>query len=300
MTAPTTSLALAFTQALADQGRAAPDDPRALEPLLDQIVKRAQDRWPGVDADAADFLRAVARRLPEDTPLGEALEATDTDDLYLAFACTSGNRAALLAFERAFLGDVGAYVAAVDSSPAFADEVRQALRDKLFTSQEGEPKIAEYSGRGALGGWVRVTALRAALNLRRGAKRAAAADRRASIETALTSELSPDLAYLKERYRDAFAEALGAAVAGLSDRDRALLRLYHVDGLSLEAMAALYRVHLSTVSRWLTCARESVAEATSSHVRDRLGVDRSEVDSIAALVMSQIDVSLTRLLGGAR
>ena len=72
--------------------------------------------------------------------------------------------------------------------------------------------------------------------------------------------MSPELAYLKERYRDAFTDALSAAVSALSDRDRTLLRLYHVDGLSLEAMAALYRVHLSTVSRWLTCARENVAE----------------------------------------
>ena len=111
---------------------------------------------------------------------------------------------------------------------------------------------------------------------------------------------SPELAYLKERYRAAFTEALEAAVAGLSDRDRALLRLYHVDELSLEAVAALYRVHLSTVSRWLTCARESVAGATSSHLRERLGVGRSDVDSIAALLMSQLDVSLTRLLGGPR
>jgi RNA polymerase sigma-70 factor (ECF subfamily) len=145
-------------------------------------------------------------------------------------------------------------IAGVERAPAFADEVRQELRDKLFTSPDGEPKIAEYTGRGALGGWVRVSALRIALNLRRSAKRAAAVNERAaSMEEALMSGSSPELAYLKERYRAVFTEALEAAVASLSDRDRALLRLYHVDGLSLEAMAALYRVHLSTVSRWLTC-----------------------------------------------
>jgi hypothetical protein len=30
------------------------------------------------------------------------------------------------------LGEVGAFVSGVDRSPAFVDEVRQTLRDKLF------------------------------------------------------------------------------------------------------------------------------------------------------------------------
>jgi hypothetical protein len=45
-------------------------------------------------------------------------------------------------------------------------------------------------------------------------------------------------------------------------------------------------------------ARENVADATTRHLHERLGVNRSEVDSIAALVLGQLDVSLTRLLGG--
>src|SRR5262249_47196989 len=158
-----------------------------------------------------------------------------------------------------------------------------------------EPKIAEYTGLGALGGWVRVAALRIALNLRRGAQRAAAAGR-ASVEGALGPGLSPELAYFHEHYREAVARPPRAALSALSDRARTLLRLYHVDGLSLDAMAALYRVHLSTVSRWLTVARENVADATTRHLQGRLGINRSEVDSIAALVLGQIDVSLTRLL----
>lgn len=270
-----------------------------LEPLLADVVRRAQARWPGLAVDAAEFGAYLAERLPDEAPARASIEASHSDDLYLAFACSRGDKAALLAFDRAFLGEVGAYVAAVDRSPVFVDEVRQALRDKLFAGSGGEAKITEYTGRGALGGWVRVAAMRIALNMRRSDQRAAAAGK-ASMEGELGAGLSPELAYLQERYREAFADALRGAVADLSDRDRTLLRLYHVEGLSLEPMAALYRVHLSTVSRWLTCAREQVAEATSRRLREHLGVGRSDVESIAALVVSQIDVSLTRLLGGGR
>jgi RNA polymerase sigma-70 factor (ECF subfamily) len=78
------------------------------------------------------------------------------------------------------------------------------------------------------------------------------------------------------------------------------MRLYHGEGLALEALAALYRVHLSTVSRWLTCAREQIAEATLRHLRERLGVGPSEAESIAGLVLKQLDVSLLRYLHDAR
>lgn len=298
---PDTTLPLspAFAEALAAAGREAPPEPAALEPHLAAIVRRAEARWPGLGVGAADFVRYLARRLPADTPILEALEETSTDDLYLAFGCVSGDKVALSAFDRAYMQEVGAFVAGVDRSPAFVDEVRQALREKLFAEPGKEPKIAEYTGLGALGGWVRVAALRIALNLRRGAQRSAAAGK-ASVEAPLGPGLSPELAYFQEHYREAFADALRAALADLPDRDRTLLRLYYVDGLSLEAMSALYRVHLSTVSRWLTVAREHVADATTQHLRDQLGVNRSEADSIAALVLGQIDVSLTRLLGGDR
>lgn len=291
------ALEATFVQSLEAEGSPVAD-PSAVGALLAILIERARARWPGLAIDTAAFVRYLAARLPEGAPVLEALAATHVEDLYLAFGCASGDNGALLAFERTFLADIGAFVAGVERSPAFADEVRQSIRDKLFAGEDGELKIVEFTGRGALGGWLRVAAIRIALNLKRSEKRAAAASEKASVETALGR--SPELAYLQEHYREAFAEALRAAIADLSDRDRALLRLYHADGLALEAMAALYRVHLSTVSRWLTSAREQVAEGTARHLRDRLGASGSDVDSIAALVMSQLDVSLTSLLGGSR
>ncbi|WP_223645493.1 hypothetical protein [Corallococcus sp. EGB] len=73
-----------------------------------------------------------------------------------------------------------------------------------------------------------------------------------------------------------------------------------MEALSLEAIAALYRVPMSTVSRWLSRTREQVAEATTRQLCERLGVSAASVDSIAARVLSQVDLSLARLLGPAR
>src|SRR5579884_1384958 len=125
-------------------------------------AKGPREAWPGVDVADADFAAAVERHRPAPEHLA---------DLYLATACAAGNAAALAAFERTHLSQVAAFVARTDSDPAFAEEVRQRLREKLLVGQP--PRISEYAGQGPLGGWVRVAAVRMALDLRKMTARAA-------------------------------------------------------------------------------------------------------------------------------
>lgn len=293
MTAPSTPLASAFIAALDEEHVPVPGLEQ-LESLLTAAVEHARSRWPGIALEPEAFVAFVAERLPPGAPLPEALGATSAiDELYLAFGCLRHHRVALQRFEDTYLREVGAFVSGVDRSPAFVDEVRQLLRERLFAGSE--PKISEFTGSGALGGWVRVAALRIALNLKRSEARADSAARE-SVEAVLGEDLGPELQHLRSHYREAFTEAVRASLGQLTDRDRTLLRLYHVEALSLDAIAALYRVHLSTVSRWLSRAREQVAEATTQQLCKRLGVGPSSVNSIAALVVGQIDLSLTRLL----
>ncbi|CAM3132559.1 sigma-70 family RNA polymerase sigma factor [Corallococcus sp. ZKHCc1 1396] len=296
MTRSSTPLASTFIAARGHAPGPLPE-PERIEAALVTAVEHARSRWPGLTLEAEPFVAFVAERLSFDAPVLEALGATDTlDELYLAFGCLRHDRVALRLFEHTYLRDVGAFVSGVDRAPAFVDEVRQVLREKLFTAAAGsEPKIADFTGGGALGGWVRVAALRIALNLKRAQARAEAVAHE-PMEAALGEDLGPELAHLRSRYREAFTEAVRASLGHLSDRDRTLLRLYHVEALSLEAVAALYRVHASTVSRWLSRAREQVAQATTRQLCERLGVGASSVDSIAALVVGQVELSLTRLL----
>ncbi|RKH37236.1 sigma-70 family RNA polymerase sigma factor [Corallococcus sicarius] len=296
VTAPSTPLASAFIAALDEEHVPAPGLEQ-LESLLTASVEHARSRWPGIALEPEAFVAFVAERLPPGASVPEVLGATSAiDELYLAFGCLRHHRVALQRFEDTYLREVGAFVSGVDRSPAFVDEVRQLLRERLFAASAGsEPKISEFTGSGALGGWVRVAALRIALNLKRSEARADSAARE-SVEAALGEDLGPELQHLRSHYREAFTEAVRASLGQLTDRDRTLLRLYHVEALSLEAIAALYRVHLSTVSRWLSRAREQVAEATTQQLCKRLGVGPSSVNSIAALVVGQIDLSLTRLL----
>src|SRR5207245_2776368 len=83
------------------------------------------------------------------------LEAIHAADLWLACACARGVPSAAEELERAFFGELDRAVASLDSSASFADDVRQAIRERLYVRASGTlPGIATYTGEGPLSGWL--------------------------------------------------------------------------------------------------------------------------------------------------
>ncbi|MCA9611101.1 MAG: sigma-70 family RNA polymerase sigma factor, partial [Myxococcales bacterium] len=99
-----------------------------------------------------------------------------------------------------------------------------------------------------------------------------------------------------ERYRGVFREAFEEAVGALSPRERNLLRLHFLRRVTLESLAELYGVHRATIVRHLAKIRERLDAATQAALRDRLGADKREVESVMDLIRSRFDVSVERML----
>ena len=158
-------------------------------------------------------------------------------------------------FERTCGAAITAAVARVDRSPELRDEVRQTLWQRLFVGTPGQaPRMLSYAGRGPLAGWVAVAAQRIALDMRRArdAHRRFGSGRRSA---ACPADDHPEVDYMRMRYKSEFEDAVRDALAALPDRDRLLLRLTAVSGLSHEQIANIYKVNQSTVSRWIARAR---------------------------------------------
>jgi RNA polymerase sigma-70 factor (ECF subfamily) len=291
------SLSQIFLGRLEGRGRdqLAPS-PEWLERTLHELDAAGRAAWPQIALDAEVFAADLARRLGKRPDLKDALVAIHAADLFLACACSCGIPEALAEFEREHLSRVPAFVRRIDPSGAFADDVVQSIRETfLMASAVGAGRIAGYSGRGALSNWVRVIAIRTALRLRR--------ERRGTIsfsEQAPADEprfpVEPELDYLKVRYRGHYEQALHAALAGLPDRDALLLKLHYVDGLNIDRIGVLYGVHRSTVARWRTAVRRQILASTREHLRRVLSLSDSEFDSLAALVRSQLTVSMRTAL----
>jgi RNA polymerase sigma-70 factor (ECF subfamily) len=256
----------------------------------DGFLETARARWPEIALDPNVYLAHIERHGARGEP-----SLAHAPDLYLACACAHGVASALRALDATLREDVARAVRRIDPSPAFVDEVTQVLRAKLLVGPA--PKIAEYAGRSSLRAWIGVTATRAALNMRRNADdqghdridsrvRAIAGSARASGETA----------YMKARYRPEFEEALRVALGRLDDDHRALLRLHFSEGVGLDKLAALYRVSRSTIARRVAAARRALLEDMQSELRAKLRLSEAELESLAAFVVSSIDVSVARLL----
>jgi RNA polymerase sigma-70 factor len=142
-------------------GKAAPSP--ELENELRTIAAAGRSAWPGVSLEGTFFAGDLAHRTRGDET---ALRSIRAGDVYLACACMHGDRAALRAFDREYLSRIPDYLRTMRSPPDFVDDVRQVLSERLLVgSAETSAKLGEYSGRGPLGAWIRVAALRTALNL---------------------------------------------------------------------------------------------------------------------------------------
>lgn len=228
---------------------------------------------------------------------GERMEEGDLErDRRLAEACAAGDSAAIAELERLYFSQMGAAVTRVLGSSAERDDALQTIRRKLLVGEAGKPaRIGEYAGRGSLAGWLRVVAVRTAISMKRGAKREQRTDSDEPLLDIPAVE-SAELGTLRARYKDEFKAAFQASLAALSPRDRNVLRLSYLDGLNIDQIGAVYRVHRATVARWLAAAREQLFDATRERLSEKLGLTPSEFTSIVALVRSHVDLSLHRYL----
>jgi RNA polymerase sigma-70 factor, ECF subfamily len=283
------------TPFLARLGEAFPTEETGdLDRQLVTLFDRGRGAYPDLELDPVRFIEYLADRLPPAGPLSERLATLHAEDLYLACGCYEKDTRALRAFDEQVLSHVPRFVARVGRSPELADSVRQELREKLFVSADA-PKIGEYGGRGPLAGWVRVAAIRTALNMERTARRAGLRTASAHADAAAPAP-DPELDIFKSKYAAEVKLALENAVAALPIETRNVLRQHYLDGLTIDQIASVTDVHRSTAARWIEGARRTILTETKQLLRARLRVTTTEVDSIVALVQSQLELSMHLLL----
>ncbi|HEY5920978.1 MAG TPA: hypothetical protein VIV11_04875 [Kofleriaceae bacterium] len=258
---------------------------------LATLVDEAAATWPGVTVDKADVIAAFQAKLAGDDP--PPLTAAGVNELYLALACARGDAAAIASFERVYLDVVQVAVASMRLPAATVEDVRATVRDKLLiTEGDRPPRVIDYAGRGRLRGLIQVTATRTAID------RIRLEDREAELpaDHQLAGAGDIELSLIKAQYREAFVAGFTVAVAALERRDRNLLRLHLLGGVTLEQLAQMYGVHRATVVRWLAAARSALFDATRAHVANTIGAPADELDQMFDLVRSRVELSVERLL----
>jgi RNA polymerase sigma-70 factor (ECF subfamily) len=253
------------------------------------LLARAHAERPAGWLDAAVFVAHARSFAATD---GE-LAALHAGDLFLACACANGVVDAIRTLEREHFARIREFAASVDASPEFVKELTQQLRARLLVAEPDRPaRIATYSGRGSLGGWVRVAAVRLARDISRGDRDAAR-----PAEELDPVAVDPELGYLKRAYGDAVSRAVQDALAALGGDARTLLKMHYVDGLSIEQVGVAFGKSRATSARMLAAARMTLLAAIRERLVGVIGIRADEADSLLAFVRSRLDVSLARALG---
>lgn len=228
------------------------------------------------------------------------IEAVDMHptDLALAQACAQGEEQALREFEQRFAPVAQRALGRLGGGSAFVADALQELRLRLFTGPH--PRILDYAGTGPLEAWVKVTAVRVALNLRERDEKHRQKPGEGPVpeddERAVAALKDPELEHAKLQYRDEVIAALREAFAALPTTERSLLKLYLVDRLNIGEIGRIMGKSRATVGRLVVAVRQTVLDDTRARLVASLGIAGAEVDSVLRLVRSRLDLTLSQIL----
>jgi RNA polymerase sigma-70 factor (ECF subfamily) len=263
---------------------------------MDQVAQawaRGRAAFPQIRLPQAPFERHYARALAA----GSKRSPTElaVEDLYLACACAARVSGSAAAFEAKYTSVMRRAISRVLPNPAARDEVLQDARQALLVgSAIAAPKIDTYLGQGPLENWVAVAAIRLAISH----GRAESAERRLRERVgndALGSD--PELLLLKGEIRRELQAAVKEALGRLQERERLVMRLWLVSGSTLANIGKAFGVTQQTVSRWLADARDEILRDMQRTLASRLKIAKAELPDFARLIQSQLEISISRLLG---
>jgi len=263
----------------------------AFDAAVAALYERALAAWPDVAVvEPQRFADAIARRL------GDKAEASVVAslhfDVYIAIAAGDGDPEAARACEAIVGREVDFAAMRLRATPTQGDDIRSELRRLLFTGEDTRPPaLSTFAGRGDLRGYARVMAARALARRMQRDRREEELD--SGVLDMLDPALDPEVAMLREHYREPVETAFEAALGELSARERAVLRFHLVDGWTIDQLAARYSTHRTTASRWLVGAREKLRLGIRARLSAQLLIGESQVDSIVAQT-SEADLAALR------
>lgn len=181
------------------------------------------------------------------------------DDLWLACGALTEVPAALRVLDELIAAACSRLSGAMAEAGVELEELTQGIRVDLLVGSDGTPKLQRYSGRGSLSRWIRsAAARRLALALKARGARSELGNALSGSAMALPS--LPEFRALEHQQRTLFVQYLREAFFELDVRQRNLLRLHLIQGMSLAALGRQYRVHRTTMHRKVWQACEQLAD----------------------------------------
>ena len=213
------------------------------------------------------------------------------EELALARACAAGHNQAWEAFlvryrERLF--DIATYITKESSAGReLADSMYADLYGTMMRDGQRASKLASYTGRGSLEGWLRTVLAQEHVNRYRRRRRLVSLDEESEEGTQFATPQREDVVAVDPRVEAAADEALAALPA----EDRFVLAAYFLDERTLAEIARTLGVHESTISRKLDKLAKSLRKRILANL-GRRGMSRRQAQEALQVDVRDLRVSI--------
>lgn len=262
---------------------------------------------------------AVSKYVLRDDPqasLGDVREFIDklqADDLCLIVACEQGNQKAWSDLVERFSATVRSAARSASSNEDGAEDLAQSIWAELHglrVREDGKPagKLAYYSGRGSLAGWLRAVVAQLAIDQHRKQSRLVQTEEDADFDRIIQHSQeentwsghgevpNPELEISQKLAGAQMQKALAQSVKQLSAEDRLLVKLYYFDGLRLREAGAVLGVHEATASRRLTRVHAELRQQVERILIENEGWTKPETEQAFSEVALKLEADIEPLL----
>ncbi len=217
------------------------------------------------------------------------------DELALARACAAGSNSAWEIFLTRYREKLYLSALRIAREDSAARELADTLYADLYgtTTREGVrvSKLASYTGRGSLEGWLRTVLAQEYVNRYRKTKRLVSLDEE-SEEGVQFSAPEPDPTPPAD---NRLAQATDEALTALSAEDRMVLSAYYLDGRTLAEIARMLGVHESTISRKVDKLAKALRKQIVAGLARR-GMSRRQAEEALETDVRDLQVDIRRSL----
>ena len=279
-----------------DTGQPMGETSASMESVLADIYIKSKCELCGLSrAQFDNILAEIGRKyLPADSTQNEVCDfyaSLRVEELALARACATGNEHAWEVFltrYREKLYEIAGYITKESSTAReLADSIYADLYGTVRRDGERASKLASYTGRGSLEGWLRTVMAQEHVNRYRRQRRLVSLDEEAK-EGAQLATAEPETAIVADpRVEGAVDEVLAA----LGPEERFVLASYFLDERTLADIARSLGVHESTISRKLDKLAKSLRKQILASL-GRRGMSRRQAQEALEVDVRDLRVNI--------
>lgn len=241
------------------------------------------------------------------------IEEIRADDLCLILACERGDEKAWEDLVANFDSTVKSAARKVSPNAEDAEDLASSIWAELYGLRQDadgnkKSKLAYYSGRGSLAGWLRAVVSQLAIDQYRKQSKfvqieenrefenlAEASSNNSDNESVVSHSDNPEEIFSEQQTAEDVAKALRSCIGSLDAEDKLILKLYYFDDLKLRDVARVFGYHEATASRKIARLHSEIRKRVERSLREQHGWSENEVKRYLSDAASKLGVSFEKL-----